>query len=114
LLALAQAMIPPLLFPWRFGRGMMGIDFMGPGQLQNEVTHFIIDNIKKQWALGYITDRCICVGREKNFKFLAALNNDHCFFKQIIPLPYPRFIWQCRRKQRDLYRGQYLNALKGN
>jgi hypothetical protein len=80
--------------------------------LQQAITPFIIENIKKQLTYGFTTDRCICIGGEKNFKFLTALNKEHRFFEEIIPLPHPRFFLQYRRKQKELYLQQYLAVLK--
>lgn len=87
------------------------INYYDDKKLLEAVTPFIIDCINKQVAMGFKTDKCICVGGEKNFKFLSALNNEHKWFGEIIPLPHPRFILQYRRKQKDFYIHQYLSAL---
>jgi hypothetical protein len=63
-------------------------------------------------ALGFNTEKCICIGGEKNFKFLSSLNNEYKWFSEIIPLPHPRFILQYRRKQKDKFIHQYLSALR--
>ena len=101
------------------GEGKRKKDFYGKNinyydnkKLQEAVTPFIIDCINKQVKLGFNTDKCICVGGEKNYKFLSGLNADHKWFKEIIPLPHPRFILQYRRKQKDKYIHQYLSALR--
>jgi hypothetical protein len=76
------------------------------------ITPFIIDCINKQVGIGFNTEKCICIGGEKNFKFLSGLNKEHKWFGEIIPLPHPRFILQYRRKQKDRYIHQYLSALQ--
>jgi hypothetical protein len=81
-------------------------------KLLEAVTPFIIDCINKQVTMGFNTDKCICIGGEKNFKFLSGLNNEHKWFGEIIPLPHPRFILQYRRKQKDKYIHQYLSAMR--
>ena len=88
------------------------INYYDDKKLLEAVTPFIIDCIDKQVALGFNTEKCICIGGEKNFKFLSALNNDHKWFDEIIPLPHPRFILQYRRKQKDNYIHQYLSTLR--
>ncbi|HYM93138.1 MAG TPA: uracil-DNA glycosylase family protein [Chitinophagaceae bacterium] len=88
------------------------LNYYDDKKLQEAVTPFIIKSICKQISFGFKTDRCICVGGEKNFKFLSALNNKYRFFDQIIPLPHPRFILQYRRKQKEKYVHQYLSALQ--
>ena len=88
------------------------INYYDDKKLQQAVTPFIIDCINKQIRMGFNTEICLCIGGEKNFKFLSALNNEHKWFDQIIPLPHPRFILQYRRKQKDKFIHQYLSALR--
>jgi hypothetical protein len=99
--------------PLGFTKNGINMNYYDDRQLQQAITPFIVENIKKQLTFGFKTDRCICIGGEKNFKFLAALNKEYSFFKEIIPLSHPRFILQYRRKQKDSYIQQYLAALQG-
>jgi len=92
--------------------GGKNINYYDDKKLAEAVTPFIINCINKQVRLGFKTEKCLCVGGEKNFKFLSALNNEHKWFGEIIPLPHPRFILQYRRKQKDNYIHQYLSALR--
>ena len=88
------------------------INYYDDKRLQQAVTPFIIDCINKLVAIGFNTDKCLCIGGEKNFKFLSGLNNEHQWFREIVPLPHPRFILQYCRKQKDQYIQQYLSALR--
>lgn len=88
------------------------INYYDDKKLKDAVTPFIIECINKQVAMGFNTERCLCIGGEKNFKFLSGLNNEHKWFGEIIPLPHPRFILQYRRKQKDRFIHQYLSAMK--
>lgn len=99
----------PLGFITSAGRN---INYYDDKKLQKSVTPFIIECINKQVAMGFSSQRCLCIGGEKNFKFLSGLNNEHRWFKEIIPLPHPRFILQYRRRQKDKYIHQYLEALR--
>jgi len=99
--------------PLGFTKNGINMNYYDDRKLQLAITSFIVDNIKVQLSMGFKTDRCICIGGEKNFKFLAALNKEYDFFREIIPLPHPRFILQYRRKQKDVYIKQYLAALIG-
>jgi hypothetical protein len=92
--------------------GVKNINYYDDKKLLIAVTPFIVNCINKQVAIGFTRERCICIGGEKNFKFLSSLNNEHKWFDQIIPLPHPRFILQYRRKQKDKYIHQYLSALR--
>jgi len=91
--------------------GVKNINYYDDKRLLKAVTPFIIDCISKLASMGFITDKCICIGGEKNFKFLSGLNDEYNWFQEIIPLPHPRFILQYRRKQKDKYIHQYLSAL---
>jgi len=96
--------------PLEFTKGGVNLNYYDDKVLQQALIPFITTNIKKLLSYGFKTDRCFCIGGEKNFKFFSSLNKDQHFFKEIIPLPHPRFILQYRRKQKDAYISQYLNA----
>ena len=98
--------------PLGFVKNGKNINYYDDKKLMAAVTTFIIDCIHKQIAIGFSTDKCLCIGGEKNFKFLSGLNNEHKWFGEIVPLPHPRFILQYRRKQKDQYIHQYLSALR--
>jgi hypothetical protein len=98
--------------PLGFIKNRKNVNYYDDKKLQKAVTPFILDSIQKQIAFGFKTDRCFCIGEEKNYKFLTALNDKYSFFKRIIPLPHPRFIMQYRRRQKENYIHQYLSALQ--
>ena len=98
--------------PLGFLKNDKNINYYDDKKLAAAVTPFIVDCINKQVAMGFSTQKCLCIGGEKNFKFLSGLNNEHMWFNEIIPLPHPRFILQYRRKQKDKYIHQYLSVLR--
>ena len=98
--------------PLGFVKNGKNINYYDDKKLMAAVTTFIIVCIHKQIAIGFSTDKCLCIGGEKNFKFLSGLNNEHKWFGEIVPLPHPRFILQYRRKQKDQFIHQYLSALR--
>jgi len=98
--------------PLGFIKEGKNINYYDDKKLQEAVTPFIIETIQKQISFDFKTDYCICIGGEKNFKFLSELNNDYKWFKEIIPLPHPRFIMQYRRRQKENYIHKYLSALR--
>jgi hypothetical protein len=98
--------------PLGFVKDGKNINYYDDKKLQKALKAFIIENINKQLSFGFKTDYGICVGGEKNFKFLTALNNEQHWFKEIIPLPHPRFILQYCRRQKEKYIRQYLLALQ--
>lgn len=98
--------------PLGFIKNDVNINYYDDRKLQESLRPFIITNLEKQLAMGFLTDRCICIGGEKNYKFLQGLNSEKGYFREIIPLPHPRFILQYRRKQKEQYIKQYLDAVK--
>lgn len=81
-------------------------------ELTVAVYDFIIDNIRKQIALGVQTDVCFCFGTGKNEKFLRQLNERERFFGKIVALEHPRFIVQYKSKSKEVYIDKYLKAFR--
>jgi hypothetical protein len=81
-------------------------------ELIHAVKGFMIENIGKLIAFGINIDICFCLGAGKNEKFLRKLNEEHHFFKEIIPLEHPRFIMQYKHASRDFYIDKYIAAFK--
>src|SRR6478672_4398918 len=98
--------------PLGFVKHGKNINYYDDKVLQQTVKPFIVQNLKKLLSFNVDNNICLCIGGEKNYKFLEALNQEYGFFKKIIPLPHPRFILQYRRRERDLYLQQYLDALE--
>jgi hypothetical protein len=97
--------------PLGFVKDGTNMNYYDDRKLVEAVTPFICKTIKQQLSLHFYTDYCICIGGEKNFKFLSGLNDKHHWFKQIKPLPHPRFIMQYKRKKKEEYIHQYLTVL---
>ncbi|MBS1598837.1 MAG: DUF4918 family protein [Bacteroidetes bacterium] len=72
----------------------------------------IIDNIRKQIAIGVRTDICFCFGTGKNEKYLNEFNDEYLFFKKIIALEHPRFIMQYRAAKKQFYIDKYITHFK--
>lgn len=98
--------------PLGFIKNGKNINYYDDKKLMAVVTPFITDSIQKQVDMGFETDYCLCVGGEKNYTFFRRLNEQKGWFQKIIPLPHPRFILQYRRRQKEKYIHQYLEALQ--
>ncbi|HEU4633031.1 MAG TPA: uracil-DNA glycosylase family protein, partial [Flavisolibacter sp.] len=98
--------------PLGFVQQGRNINYYDDKALLQAVEPFIVDNLDK--LVSYNTNRhhCICIGGEKNYKYLSALNEKHQWFKTIYTVPHPRFIMQYRRKLKDGFIEQYLEVLK--
>jgi hypothetical protein len=97
--------------PLGFVKDGKNINYYDDKKLLSAVTPFIVNSIQQQIGMGFATDKCVCIGGEKNYKFLLSLNEKHRFFKHISALPHPRFIMQYRRKQKQQYIDAWLQEL---
>ena len=97
--------------PLGFVQNGKNINYYDDKELLQTVEPFIIENLKKLVDFGAQWQVCICIGGEKNFKYLSKLNAAHQFFEEIIPVAHPRFILQYRRKEKVTFIDQYLQAL---
>ncbi|MBY0432814.1 MAG: DUF4918 family protein [Cyclobacteriaceae bacterium] len=97
--------------PLGFTKSGKNINYYDDKKLEKAVTPFVIKSINQVIELGMKRDKCFCIGEGKNYEFLTALNEEHQWFENIIPLAHPRFIMQYKRKQLSRYIDSYLNAL---
>ena len=97
--------------PLGFVKNGKNLNYYDDKELVKALEPFIIKSIAQQLRIFRPSQICICIGGEKNFKYFFDLNKKLQFFKEIIPLPHPRFIMQYRRKQKENYLLQYLSAL---
>lgn len=58
-------------------------------KLQDILYNFIVKTIRNQIDFGIDTSICYCIGSGENYKFLSKINNEHNFFRTIIPLEHP-------------------------
>ncbi len=98
--------------PLGFVKEGRNINYYDDKDLQKAVEPFIIESIEKQLRFPVDRSRCLCIGGEKNFKYLSGLNNRFHWFSEVVPLPHPRFIMQYRRKEIASFIQLYLAAMK--
>jgi len=97
--------------PLGFVKAGKNINYYDDTKLAGAVTPFIVQSIEQQISFGLDTGCCLCIGEDKNYKYLSMLNEKHHWFESILPLPHPRFIMQYKRKNKQAYIDQYLLAL---
>lgn len=100
------------LSPVGYVRAGKNLNYYDDPLLLQRVKPFILQCLKAQLNFGYHRQVAICIGGDKNFRFLSSLNEEHDFFDEIITVPHPRFIMQYRRPYLDQYRQEYLQALQ--
>jgi len=87
------------------------VNYYDDKKLQEAVEKHIIANINQQKEMGANAEVAFSMGQGKNFKYLKALNDKHGFFKQIVPLPHPRWVMQYRLKRKAEFIEEYVTKL---
>ncbi|MCB0609142.1 MAG: DUF4918 family protein, partial [Lewinella sp.] len=70
-------------------------------------------HILRQKAIGALEETAVCLGEGQNYKYFTKINDEHGFFKTIVPLPHPRWVMQYRRRRMEEFKERYLIALTG-
>lgn len=99
------------LSPLGFIRHGVNINYYDDRDLIRSVEPFIVWNLRTQLEFGKLGDTAICLGEGKNYAFFKKLNDREGFFREIIPLPHPRWVMQYRRKRVDEFVDRYVAAL---
>lgn len=102
------------LSPLGFVKNGVNINYYDDRALLKAVEPFIVWNIRTQLGFGARQEAAICLGEGQNFKVFQRLNAQHGFFRDVIPLPHPRWVMQYRRKRLDEYLRLYVDVLLRN
>jgi len=94
--------LSPLGFTWS-GKNL---NYYDNKELLRRSEPFILRCIRRQLETIPTAEFCYCLGEGENFKQFQRINTQHAYFKEIIPLPHPRWVMQYRRKEI----GEYIEA----
>lgn len=97
--------------PLGFVKDGRNLNYYDDKRLIKAVLPFIIEQMQEQLKMNVSNEKVICLGEGKNLDFLEELNQEYNFFREILPLPHPRFVMQYKRKEMKQYVGQYLRVL---
>lgn len=100
------------LSPLGYVRDGRNLNYYDDKELLRDCEPFMLSCIRKQLETMPTYDVCYCWGEGENFKYFSKLNAKHGFFKEIVPLPHPRFIMQYRRKRVGEYTELYVNSFR--
>lgn len=101
------------LSPLGFVKDGKNYNYYDERALTEAVRPFIIRNLETQIKFGADLSKVYCLGQGKNYEFLKQLNQEHKWWKEVIPLPHPRWIMQYKLKKKDVYLTMYKDLLNG-
>jgi hypothetical protein len=99
--------------PLGFVQHGKNLNYYDNKELLKTIEPFIVESIQQLTSFNIDRKKCFCIGGEKNFRYLLKLNERYQWFKEITPLPHPRFIMQYKRKLLKDYIRLYLEVLNG-
>jgi hypothetical protein len=98
--------------PVGFTRNQKNYNYYDDARINLQLTDYLIHQMNRLLQLPLETDKVICLGEGKNYQYLCKLNYQFNWFKEIIPLPHPRYIMQYKRPQVKSHIDLYINILK--
>lgn len=98
--------------PLGFVRHGKNLNYYDDKELIKDFEPFMLKCIRVQLETMPTYTTCYCLGEGANYKYFSRVNAKHGFFKEIVPLPHPRFIMQYRRKRIDEYVDFYLEKFE--
>ncbi|UII34013.1 DUF4918 family protein [Fulvivirga ulvae] len=96
--------------PLGFVKDGKNLNYYDIPALQEALEGYIVEEMKKQLEFG-AKDIAFSLGMGKNIAYLKKLNARHKLFKEIVPLPHPRWIMQYRLKRLDEFVQEYTTKL---
>lgn len=100
------------LSPLGFTKNGVNLNYYDDKNLLKNSEPFVIQCIQRQRQIIRSSEICFCLGEGVNYKIFKKLNEKHNFYKEIIPLPHPRWVMQYRRKKMDEFTEYYLEKLR--
>lgn len=100
------------LSPLGYVKDGKNLNYYDDKELLRSAEPYMLQCIRRQLETMPTSSTCFCLGEGENFKQFSRINNKHQFFKEIIPLPHPRWIMQYRRKRIPEFINVYVEKLK--
>lgn len=101
------------LSPLGFVKNGLNLNYYDDKQLLSAIEPFVFHCIEQQKKIFNTPSFCYCLGEGTNFKIFKRWNEKYEFFREIIPLPHPRWIMQYRRKRLNDFIQLYLDRFRG-
>ena len=98
--------------PVGFVRDGKNLNYYDDKQLTEELEAYNVKELEKQIQELPVHSTAWILGQGANFKYFKKLNEKHGFFKQVKPLPHPRWVMQYRLKSKQDYISRYLQVFQ--
>jgi hypothetical protein len=102
------------LSPLGFVRAGKNLNYYDDKQLLRDVEPFVLNCIRRQLQTMATYPVCYCLGEGANYAYFRRINEQHGFFREIVPLPHPRWVMQYRRKRLGEFVELYLSRLRAH
>lgn len=99
------------LSPLGFMRNGKNLNYYDDKTLLKSFEPFMLSCICRQLETMPTFPVCYCLGEGENYKYFSRVNERQGFFREIIPLPHPRWVMQYRRKKVSEYVRLYREKL---
>ncbi len=97
--------------PLGFVKEGKNLNYYDDKELESALEDYMAEEMRKQLNFG-ANEIAFSLGMGKNIKFLKEFNQRHGLFREIRPLPHPRWIMQYRLKRLDEFIGVYREELE--
>lgn len=100
------------LCPLGFVKDSKNYNYYDSKELTRAVEPHILHNIRFHLEIGCNPEIAYSLGKGKNYAYFQKINKEHNLFKQVIPLPHPRWVMQYRLKRKEEFIEKIVDALK--
>jgi Domain of unknown function (DUF4918) len=100
--------------PLGFVRQGKNLNYYDDKELLRAVEPFVLQCIRRQLETMPTYPTCYCLGEGANYSWFRRFNEKHGFFREIVPLPHPRWVMQYRRKRVKEFVELYLSRLRAH
>jgi len=99
------------LSPLGFTSGGKNRNYYDTPALLKHLRPWLAASFQRQIELGAERSIAFSLGKGRNFKILKELNSEFGFFKEILPLPHPRWVMQYKLKEKETFLHMYNDEL---
>ncbi len=97
--------------PIGFIKAGKNLNYYDDPHLLAQIRPYAVKQLCSQLEFGIKRSVAICIGGDKNLRFLQDINSEFKLFDELRVVPHPRFILQYRRSKKDEFIQQYLKEL---